>query len=85
MRLHARQRGRVLTAASAAGAPPAIAAGPEIRGVGEVAEVETLEGVRVRLDEDTTRPFVEYLVKWKVRVPCGSRPLCHPISLEKSR
>lgn len=39
---------------------------PEIRGVGEVADVESLDGVRVKLDEDTNRPFVEYLVKWKV-------------------
>ena len=53
-------------AASTVEAPPAPAKEPQIRGVGEVADVESLEGVRVKLDEDTNRPFVEYLVKWKV-------------------
>ena len=47
----------------------------EIRGGGEVADVETLDGVRVLLDEEA-RPFVEYLVKWKVNIDGCSDQIC---------
>lgn len=62
---HRKQSLKLFCTASAAPASLAPSTGPEIRGVGEVADVEKLEGVRVLLDEDA-RPFVEYLVKWKV-------------------
>lgn len=55
---------RGLPRAQAAQFSAEVTVSPEIRGVGEIADVESLDGVRVLLDEDT-RPFVEYLVKWK--------------------
>lgn len=33
--------------------------------VGEIADVESVEGLRIQLGEDNT-PKIEYLVKWKV-------------------
>lgn len=46
-------------------------------GVGEIADVEDIEGIRVMFGE-ANRPMIEYLVKWKVCLPpqcllCGLR------------
>ena len=35
-------------------------------GVGEIADVEDVEGIRVVVG-DANRPLIEYLIKWKVR------------------
>ncbi len=40
----------------------------EVISLGEVADVEEIEGLRVVMNE-YKRPVVEYLIKWKVRSP----------------
>ena len=40
----------------------------EVISLGEVADVEEIEGLRVVVNE-YKRPVVEYLIKWKVRSP----------------
>lgn len=37
-------------------------------GVGEIADVEDMEGIRVVVGE-ANRPLIHYLVKWKVLIP----------------
>ena len=50
-------------------------------GVGEIADVEEVDGIRVVVGEDN-RPMIEYLVRWKV---CWCQPYLVTVIILTSR